>query len=94
MPKSCEECRCTFDGFDGSTKCILGAKRIDQAKRPKDCPLVEFTRPQGKWIKEPNGKTTDLYRCSICNRSIMLCKNADLTKYPFCHCGADMKGEE
>ncbi len=29
MPKSCEECRCTFDGFDGSTKCILGAKRID-----------------------------------------------------------------
>ena len=49
-------------------------------------------RPQGEWIKEDNGKTTDVYRCSICGRSIMLCKNADLSKYPFCHCGADMKG--
>lgn len=49
-------------------------------------------RPQGEWIKEDNGKTTDVYRCSICGRSIMLCKNADLSKYPFCHCGAEMKG--
>lgn len=48
-------------------------------------------RPQGEWIKEDNGKTTDIYRCSICGRSIMLCKNADLSKYPFCHCGADMR---
>jgi hypothetical protein len=52
-------------------------------------------RPTGQWIKESNGKTTDLYICSVCKRSIMLCKGADLTKYPFCHCGADMrKGEE
>lgn len=49
-------------------------------------------RPQGEWIKEPNGKTTDIYRCSICGRSVLLCKNADLSKYPFCHCGADMRG--
>ena len=53
---------------------------------------AKFERPQGKWIKEPNGKTTDLYKCSVCKRSIMLCKGADLTKYPFCHCGADMRG--
>lgn len=49
-------------------------------------------RQQGEWIKEPNDKTTDLYICSVCNRSIMLCKDADLAKYPFCHCGADMRG--
>ena len=48
-------------------------------------------RPQGEWMKEPNGKTTDIYRCSVCKRSIMLCKGADLTNYPFCHCGADMR---
>lgn len=53
---------------------------------------VLYGRPQGEWIKEPNGKTTDIYRCSICGRSILLCKNADLSKYPFCHCGAEMKG--
>lgn len=52
-----------------------------------------FERPKGEWIKEDNGKTTDIYRCSICGRSILLCKNADLSKYPFCHCGADMRGE-
>lgn len=52
---------------------------------------TNYSRPQGEWIKEDNGKTTDLYRCSICGRSIMLCKNADLSKYPFCHCGADMQ---
>lgn len=50
-------------------------------------------RPQGEWIKEPNGKTTDIYRCSVCKRSIMLCKGADLGNYPFCHCGAKMKGD-
>ena len=49
-------------------------------------------RPKGEWIKEPNGKTTDIYRCSVCKRSIMLCKGADLGNYPFCHCGADMRG--
>ena len=58
MPKSCEDCRCTFNGFDGSTECILGAKRIDWSKRPKDCPLVAFERPQGKWklIKDSGDK--------------------------------------
>lgn len=56
-----------------------------------ECGKASAERPKGEWIKEPNGKTTDLYRCSVCNRSIMLCKGADLTKYPFCHCGAKME---
>lgn len=47
---------------------------------------------EGEWIKTNNGRTTDVYTCSICKRSILLCKNADLSKYPFCHCGAKMKG--
>jgi len=51
-------------------------------------------RPKGEWIKEPNGRTTDIYRCSVCKRSIMLCKGANLTNYPFCHCGADMGGNK
>ncbi len=59
-----------------------------------DCNFYEEERPQGEWIKESNSKTTDIYRCSVCKRSIMLCKGADLTKYPFCHCGADMKRKE
>ena len=50
----------------------------------------KYERPKGEWIKEPNGRTTDIYRCSICGRSILLCKGADLSKYPFCNCGAEM----
>ena len=70
-------------------------KGLGKAKTIIDnVPTVEVrnNKPkQGEWIKEPNGKTTDIYRCSVCKRSIMLCKGADLTNYPFCHCGADMR---
>ena len=59
-----------------------------------NAPAAEPEQSQGRWIKEDNGKTTDIYRCSICGRSILLCKGADLSKYPFCHCGAAMRGGE
>lgn len=39
VPKSCGECRCTTDYYDGSTVCCLGANDIDWNNRPIDCPL-------------------------------------------------------
>ncbi len=95
MPKSCEDCRCTFDRFDGSTKCILGAKRIDWTKRPKDCPLVECTRPCGEWIliDDVNDPLDQLnrYKCSECGRIIRIYDWQTFADYPFCQCGADMR---
>ena len=41
IPKSCADCKCTFDSYDGSTMCALGAHRIDWYNRPSDCPLKE-----------------------------------------------------
>ena len=68
-------------------------QRIIEILRKEKPKLIKLEpeRPQGEWIKEPNGRTTDIYRCSVCKRSIMLCKGADLTNYPFCHCGVDMR---
>ena len=76
---------------------ILAHERISYERGVNDGyakAIEENERPKGEWIKEPNGRTTDIYRCSLCKRSIMLCKGADLTNYPFCHCGAKMINEE
>lgn len=49
-------------------------------------------RPLGKWINLIDIK--NLYKCSICGRTIGLCHDETLSDYPFCHCGADMRGEK
>lgn len=49
-------------------------------------------RPQGEWINLIDIK--NLYKCSICGRTIGLTYNETLSDYPFCHCGADMRGKE
>jgi hypothetical protein len=57
-----------------------------------DAPTVE-ERPQGEWIEkvERRGcfvgdKTVYSYTCPFCGVK-------EFKKYPFCHCGADMRGE-
>lgn len=49
----------------------------------------------GKWISELElyGEGKCNYQCSVCGRSIRLEQNETLDDYPFCHCGADMRGE-
>lgn len=49
-------------------------------------------RPQGEW--KDVGTTIEgipIYSCSICHREIY---TYSLVGFPFCHCGADMRGEE
>ena len=51
--------------------------------------LKANTRTQGEWIvlvDEDNIKTC---KCSICGRMADI---VDFNNYPFCHCGAKMKG--
>ena len=58
-------------------------------------------RPKGKWIMNhnPTNLYGDMYRCSVCSRTIILepdfkFKPCEILKqYPYCHCGADMRGE-
>lgn len=53
---------------------------------------TNYSRPQGEWIHDGiNVEGMDLYRCSICNRSIVTWSSR-IDEYPYCHCGAKMKG--
>jgi len=59
--------------------------------------IENLKRPKGKWI--PKGRwhidTQCIeYTCSICGRKIMREESLDvIEQYPFCHCGADMRGD-
>lgn len=56
-------------------------------------------RPQGEWIKvkenrmsiDMSGELVTRYKCSKCGRGIATLPSK-LADYPFCHCGAEMKG--
>lgn len=76
-----------FDnGVDTSSE---DRKVIDRAVR-NGTPYEE--RPQGEWIEKverrgcfAGDKTVYSYTCPFCRAK-------EFKKYPFCHCGADMRG--
>ena len=52
-------------------------------------------RPQGEWIDI--GTISHSYKCSVCGRTlfhITVGKNHVAKYYPYCHCGARMKGAD
>lgn len=52
-------------------------------------------RPHGEWIKNEGKDLRDcFYTCSKCGRNINVICGETLDDYPFCHCGADMRGDE
>ena len=62
--------------------------KIDKA------PTIE-ERKTGKWIELTN--TNHSYVCSVCGRMLVNItdgKNTVAKNYPYCHCGADMRGEQ
>lgn len=60
----------------------------------------KYERPQGEWIKvkedrmsiDMSGELVTRYKCSKCGRYIVTLPSK-LVDYPFCHCGADMRGD-
>ena len=53
--------------------------------------IKAYERPEGEWVFKDlhNGKTW--YECSICGRKIHVRDKAELSDFPFCHCGAELK---
>ena len=50
---------------------------------------------KGEWIEISS--TNHVYKCSECGRLLVNVtdgKNNVFKHYPYCHCGADMRGEE
>ena len=61
----------------------------------KNTPTIEPERKKGKWIRITQGAIPEIYICPFCNRTL---KDAGMDslvqiRYPFCHCGADMREE-
>lgn len=65
----------------------------------KGCDNCELDRPKGKWIfsgvehTSDNPIDSDSYYCSVCKRSISTTLTRPTDLFPFCHCGADMRGD-
>lgn len=59
-------------------------------------PTVEPERKRGKWIRITQGAIPEIYMCPFCNRTLKdSCIDGLVQiRYPFCHCGADMRGDE
>lgn len=59
----------------------------------RNAPTIE-ERKRGVWIELTN--TNHSYICSVCGRMLVNIadgKNTVTKNYPFCHCGADMRGD-
>lgn len=51
---------------------------------------------KGKWIRITQGAMPEQYICPFCHRTVEAYGVEELLpiRYPYCHCGADMRGEE
>lgn len=47
--------------------------------------------PQGEWIVCVDEDNIQTCKCSICGRIVDIA-NREFDKFPYCHCGAKMKG--
>lgn len=103
MPSCCHwDCPlCNEDGGE-CMLCSHDTKTDTYKERAKDCPLVEIEECKvGKWILNDNQGVQAVgyktYHCSECNREISSKyhgKISLLKEYPYCHCGAEMRGAE
>ena len=58
-------------------------------------PSAQLEHKKGEWLEL--GNSNHNYICSLCGRMLVGVtdgKNRVAKKYPFCHCGADMRGEQ
>ena len=53
-------------------------------------------RKKGKWVRITQGAMPEQYICPFCHRTVEAYGVEELLsiRYPYCHCGADMRGEE
>ena len=71
---------------------------IDQAKAQTELMMLPSAKPvhkTGRWIEMSS--TNHTYKCSVCGRLLVNItdgKNNVAKNYPYCHCGADMRGEQ
>ena len=81
-----------MDGSEYHNGFNAGVNRAQEVIR--NLPPVQTERIKGHWIEITSINHT--YKCSVCGRllaNITDGKNNVAKNYPYCHCGADMRGE-
>ena len=81
--------------------CINNEYVLNLLSELKNAPSVTVgqVRPKGEWMEDYHSVLDGIGQChcSICGRTVSYCLDNDMTvkeEYPFCNCGADMRGEE
>ena len=90
--RTCFDTHSIYDENNGENY-IIYEDAVDMMEK---LPPVTPTRKVGKWIKVTDTEFGIGYKCSECGRFI-LTESVDgrkLKDYPYCHCGADMRGGE
>lgn len=75
------------DYIDSKSKEGIASDIIDEID---NAPTVEPKK--GKWIRQAESRT--IFFCSNCGREINTYPFTRTDNFPFCHCGADMRGDE
>lgn len=81
------------NAFDRETL-LTGFVRSIAVRAIRDMPSVQPERKKGEWIEISSINHT--YKCSECGRLLVNVadgRNNVSKHYPYCHCGADMRGE-
>ena len=63
------------------------------------CEFRSITQPErkrGRWIRITQGAMPEKYICPFCHRTVESYGPEELlsVRYPYCHCGADMRGDD
>lgn len=69
---------------------------FDAERRLEDMPSAQPERNKGQWVRIMQGAVPEKYMCPFCHRTIENDGVESLLsmRFPFCHCGADMRGEQ
>lgn len=81
-----------MDGSEYHNGFNAGVNRAQEVIR--NLPPVQPERIKGHWIEITSRNHT--YKCSVCGRLLVNItdgKNNVAKNYPYCHCGADMRGK-
>lgn len=102
-----EPCEDVIDRAEAMTEIMMFAKNVkfdeediyikvsDAVQLLRDLPSVTTQPTKGHWIKDYDNSALDgLYHCSVCGRKLWIPKEESVSDYPYCHCGAEMRGNE
>lgn len=87
----------SLDGYfniDGAKNAISVYRYLTAVRdRIKNLPSVHPERKKGKWIRITQGAMPEQYICPFCHRTVESYGVEELLsiRYPYCHCGADMR---